>query len=172
MGYSKSKRAIRKVESYLQQMVSAVGEIQFADDNPSELAYRIREGYNAARNFALADNQQPVEPYASYQALGAKFIIRVKGNAVICEPRDMLPSFRPKESLGQVNIPDVVDTLGVLGAAIMHKAPLMVFPDATSETVDPSRINTWAKSNGYFLVVSDSHVTLTKNDPGALAWRP
>lgn len=172
MGYSKSKRAVRKVEPYLVQMVDAQGEIQFPAEEPSDFAYRLREGISASKEHALDQNKNPIEPFARYASLQAKYLIRVKGSMVVCEPRDIVPVARLRATLGHVNIPDVHDTLGIIGAAITHKAPVMIFPDYKSDIVDPRRIHAWAQSNGYFLVLSDAHLTLTKENPGELAWQP
>lgn len=172
MGYSKSKRAVRKVEPYLVQMVDAQGEIQFPAEEPSDFAYRLREGIYAAKENALDQQKNPVQPFAQYASLNAKYLIRVKGPMVVCEPRDIVPIARLRVTLGHVNIPEVHDTLGIIGAAITHKAPVMIFPDAKSELIEPRKVYTWAQTNGYFLVLSDAHLTLTKEDPGALAWKP
>lgn len=172
MGYSKSKRAIRRVEPYLEQMVAAEGEISFPAEEPSDFAYRLREGIKASTHFALDERKQPIEPYADYAGLSAKYLIRVKGPLVVCEPRDVVPIARLRSSLAQVSIPDVSETLGIIGAAITHKAPSMVFPQANAQTVKADRLFVWAQANGYFLVVGDNHVTLTKQDPGELAWNP
>lgn len=171
MGYSKSKRAIRRVEAYLAQMVKSEAEIQFPAEEPSDFAFKLREGIKASRHFAVEDNH-PVEPYASYSRLMTKFIIRVKGPMVICEPRDVVPLVKLRQTLGQVSIAEVKDTLGIIGAAITHKAPIMVFPNANKDTVEADRLNFWATNNDYYLVIAENHVTLTKENPGELAWRP
>lgn len=172
MGYSKSKRAIRRVEPYLEQMVHADAEIQFPAEEPSDFAFKLREGIKASKEYALDVEKQPVEPYISYSGLMSKFIIRVKGPLVICEPRDVIPLARLRQTLGQVSLPEVKDTLGIIGAAITHKAPIMVFPNANASSVEADRLNFWASNNDYFLVITDNHVTLTKENPGELAWKP
>lgn len=172
MGYSKSKRAIKKVQPYLEQMVAADGKIEFPVDDASDFAYSLREGIRASVHFALDNENNPQEPYASFSRLASKFIIRTKGSTVICEPRDIVPIVRLRESMGIMSIPDVVETLGIIGAAIQHKANQIVFPDASSATVDPIPLYNWAKDHEYYVIISDEHVTLTKNDPGELAWSP
>lgn len=158
MGYSKSKRVIRRVETYLQQMVDARGQIEFPADDAARFAYELREGINASRHFAATGE----EPFISYAKLHPKYVIRTKGTRVICEPRDVILSVKA-QTLGQVSIPDVVDPLGIIGAAIMHKAPIMIFPDASDETIiDKSKLQTWCEKNSYELIVADNHVTLTR----------
>lgn len=163
---------MRKVEPYLQQMVQAEGEIQFPAEEPGDFAYKLREGIEASKHHALDHLKRPIEPFISYAGLKSKYLIRVKGPLVICEPRDLVPIARLKTALGQVAIPEVIDTLGIIGAAITHKAPILVFPDAKEASVDCNRLSFWASQNGYYLVVGDNHVTLTKADPGSLAWHP
>lgn len=172
MGYSKSKRAIKRVEPYLQQMVAADGGVEFPVNDPLAFSYQLRDGIKAAKEFAYDALQKEVEPYCSYARLNTKFIIRVRGTVIVCELRDVVPVVKLRESMGTMSIPDVEDTLGVIGAAIKHKAPEMVFPSANKDTVAAVMLFKWASSNGYFLVIADNHVTLTKNDPGDLAWKP
>jgi hypothetical protein len=172
VGYTKSKRAIKHVEIYLQQLVVAKGSVEFPVDDASKFAYYLREAFKVAKLFAKDEAGNLVQPFADYAALHARFIVRVKGNTVVCEPRDDVTIPTLREQFTQINIPDVKDTLGIIGAAIKHKASTMVFPHASKETIDAGRVFHWASNNEYFLVVSENHVTLTKIDPGELAWHP
>lgn len=154
MGYSKSKRAIRRVETYLQQLVAAESKIDFPGEDTAKLAYYIREGITASRAFTSEG-----EPYISYARLNAKFVVRVKGSVVSCEPRDEV---NIPAGLGHVSIPDVSDTLGIIGATIKHKASLIIFPDATIHSVDMTRLTSWGEKNGYLVIADDERVVLEK----------
>lgn len=164
MGYTTSKRAIRRVEPYLQQMLAADGVVEFPSDDAARFAYALREGIQVSKKFAIdPSTRQPVEPYASYQSLNARFIIRVKNNTVVCEPRDVVAVLATRREIS-VAIPDVTDTLGIIGAVVMHHAPVMVFPDANEASVDENRLRAWATEKGYEVTVADNHVTLARND--------
>lgn len=172
MVYSRSKKSIKKVELYLQQLVASDKDIDFPTEDPLKFAYKLREGINASRFFALDPDGNVNESYAAYSRLNSKYIIRIEGQIVKCELRDVVPVVKLRESMSTMSIPEVSETLGIIGAAIQHKVPELIFPDASEDTVDPLAIYNWAQHNGYFLIVAESHVTLTKNNPGELAWNP
>lgn len=159
MGYAKSsKRPIKRVEELLKQMVNANGsEIRFKVQDAEETAYRLREAFASARFFATHG-----EPYISYANLKAKYVVRSNGNIVTCEPREYVPSMQVKKEMATVTIPGVKDTLGIIGAAITHKAPCMVFSDASESTVNEKVLENWTEQNAYSYDIADNHVTLTK----------
>lgn len=155
MGYSKSKKSIRRVQHYLDQMVIAEGNVEFASAEPTRLIYYIRDGIKAAQHFSEASN---------YARLSAKFVIKAGPGKVICELRDVLPLMR-HQMKSEVSIPDVVDPLGIIGAAIKHHADIMIFPDASHDTIlDKTPIQNWADKNGYQLIMAIDHITLEKKD--------
>lgn len=160
MGYAKrSKRPIKRVEDILKQMVKAEGEIRFKVEDAEETAYRIREAFAASKHFASHG-----EPYVSYANLKAKFVIRSNGNIVTCEPRDYVPSMQVRNELATVTIPGVKDVLGIIGAAIAHKSPRMLFPDAVLSFSDLERLAVWGEKNHYKLNSTEAGITLTRDD--------
>jgi len=163
MGYSKSKKAVRRVQSYLEQMVKAETNIEFPSAEPSKLAYYIRDGIKAARNFP--------EVVGTYARLNSKYVIKSGPGKVICELRDVLELTR-QGIRSQVSIPNVVDAIGIIGAAITHKADEMIFPDATLDTiVNITPLKKWAEKNDYNLIITLDHITLEKNDGANSAQR-
>jgi hypothetical protein len=95
------------------------------------------------------------------------------GKKVIAEPRDIMPLDTIRAGMGRMVLHDLSDVLEVVGAALMHKAPEMFFPDADDFTPEElSQLYAWASKNEYFIIPSDDGVTLTQNDPGDLAWKP
>lgn len=163
MTYSKSKRPINKVKTYLDQMVAAKGDLEFPADDPGKFAYSLREGIGASKSFAVTETGERVEPFASYSTLASKFVIRSKGSVVVCELRDSLPGTIQKDTLAKVSIPNVDNALGIIGAVLMHKAPCMVFPNASLATIsDPEKFVKWANTQNYVVTWSDNHVTLTR----------
>lgn len=159
MGYSSSIRTVKRVEIYLQQMLNSTENIEFPVEDASKFAYQLRDGIRTAKKLSVDKHGMPVEPFATYQRLSAKYIVRTRNNRVVCELRDVVPTV---QLLGKLNLPGIVDTLTIIGAAIKHKAPVMVFPDASSKTVDETRLKLWAVDHGYDTVVSDNHVTLER----------
>lgn len=172
MAYSKSPRAVQRVKKYLDEMLREDAQIEWLDENPAKLAYRINDGFAAARHLAVDRDKRPVEPYATYSRLKSKFIIRVGAGRVIAEPRDVVPLQTVRAGMSRVTLHELSDVMEIVGAVIKHKAPEMFFPDADAEQINLSQLYAWASRNGYFIIPSDDGITLTQNDPGDIAWMP
>jgi hypothetical protein len=174
MGYSHSTRAVQRVKNHLDEMLRSDKKLEWADPDPTRLAYRINDGIAAARHNAFDRDKRPIEPYVTYARLKAKFIIKIEGTKVVAEPRDVMPLEIVRAGMGKMVVNEVQDVLEVVGAAIMHKAPEMFFPDADAldEREDLPQLYAWASKNGYYIIPSEDGVTLTQNDPGEIAWTP
>ena len=172
MGYSKAIRAFNRVRNYLDEMVDKNEPIVWPTDDAATLAYNIREGIKVARDRVLDEQYPNRESFKPFAALKAKYIVRVKGLTVVAEPRDFAPQLSANAVLNRMVIEEVVGPLEIVGAAIKHKAPEMFFPSADLTTEDLERVYTWSSKHEYFIVFSDVGVTLTKTDPGEIAWHP
>lgn len=170
MGYSKHIRAFNRVKHILDALLTT--NAHFEVNSPpgmdaSKFAYYIREGIFCAE-YHYKQGKENFKPYAE---LKLKYTFKAQNQVVKCTPR--LDLLTPIETLARMNISGVSSTIAVLGAAIMHKAPEMHFPQASIETINPETLAKWAEQNGYFLVVEGNNsITLTKQDPGDLAWKP
>lgn len=171
MGYSKSLRALQRVRNYLDEMVSSEGKLTWLHSDPPKLSFWIREGIQVARRHALDKDKKPVEPYAAYARLLSKYVIRMEGNKVIADPRDVIPMETVRESLNKMVLHGVNDEFSIMGAAIMHKAEELFFPDATDETCDLAALYNWTSKNGYNIIPSEDGITLTRRDVGDIAWK-
>ena len=172
MGYSKSIRAFNRVKGFLDEMVAKNEPIVWPASDPSKLAYYIREGIKVAKDRANDEKHPTRETYRPFSSLSSKYLLRVKGGTVIAEPRDMLPELIASAVLSRMVIEDVVDPLEIVGAVIKHKAPELFFPSADLSLDTLQRVYAWSSKHDYFIVVSDIGITLTKTDPGEIAWQP
>jgi hypothetical protein len=170
MGFSKSPRAVQRVKNYLEDMLRSDTQIEWVSTDPSKLAYQLHDGLAAARHLAVDRDKKPVEPYATYSRLKAKFILRIAVGKVIAEPRDIVPIESVRAGMNRMVLHELSDVLEIVGAAIAHKALEMFFPDATDTNLP--QLYAWAMRNGYFIIPSDDGLTLTQNDPGDIAWAP
>lgn len=170
MGYSKSPRAVKRVQNYLDEMLRSESFIEWAHEDPHKLAYWINDGLAAARANAIDRDRRPVEPFASYSRLKAKYIIKIKAGKVVAEPRDIVPLEIMRSGMGRMIIRDVSDALEILGAVMTHNAPDMFFPDGQESAIP--QLYAWGSRNGYFIIPSDDGITLTQTDPGDIAWAP
>lgn len=172
MGYSKSPRTIQRVKNHLDQMVASTDRLEWPDKNPAKLSYWIRDGINAAKRFAVDSERKPVEPYASYARLATKYIIKLGDGKVVAELRDVIPLPIETTGTGKMVLNDLLSEFELVGAAAQHQAPEMFFPDADEESCNMELLHNWCSNNGYFIVANSSGITLTKADPGELAWKP
>jgi hypothetical protein len=170
MGYGKSIRAFNRVKGYLDEMVSKNQVITWQVDDPAKTSYNIREGIKVAKERAHDESYPNKDAFKPYASLLAKFIVRVKGVTVVAEPRDIIPEMTASTALHRMVVEDVSDPLEIVGAAIKHKVPELFFPSADLSDEALSRIYAWSSKHDYFIVASDVGVTLTKTDPGEIAW--
>lgn len=170
MGYSKHVRAVERVKPILERLVRAQSRVEWESANPADDAYKIREGIYSASTRALL-NGQPNEPYYSFSQLQQKYVFRTAANRVIAELRDVVPVIALKEAHSTMTLVGVRDEFEVVGAALTHEAHKMHFPDVNEESCDLWSLYEWTSKNGYYMVVGEG-VTLTRDDPGALAWKP
>ncbi len=168
MGYSKSPKAILRVKSHLDMLVASTKRVTFTSNDPAELAYRIQNGMFAAKY--QVEHEKKGEPFITYAKLKSKYIIKIGNGVVVAEPRDIELSLAEAAGMERMVLPQVTETLAVIGAAIQHQASEMYFPDAGEEIVP--QLYAWASSNKYYIIPSDDGITLTRNDPGELAWNP
>lgn len=169
MGYNRTKKSIERVRPFLDQLVVGTTNLEWASNNPTKLAYYIREGVKASTAFAISEG----EPYLSYSQLAAKYILRTTDTRVIADLRTVLPDVVVKAAHSNMNIMGVTNVLEAIGAAIKHGASKMSFPDMNAEDIseeDLIKLFNWCQANGYYIVLGDV-LSLTKDDPG-VAWTP
>lgn len=174
MGYSTSIRAFNRVKRYLDEMVSKNEQLVWEAPDAAKLAYYIREGIRIAKG-RVSDSKTPkqnLDFFQPYSSLSAKYVVRVKDNNVVAEPRDLIPQLAASEVLRRMVIEEAENPLEIVGALIKHKAPEMFFPNGDESPENLAKIYAWSSKNDYFIVASDVGVTLTKTDPGEIAWRP
>lgn len=172
MGYSKSIRAFNRVKKYLDEMVEKQEVLSWPAEDSAKLAYYIREGIKVAK-LRAADNEYPNrEQFKPYISLSAKFVVRDKGKQVVAEPRELVPTISASEALKKIVLEDVIEPLEVVGAVIKHKSDIMFFPEADLDSNSLEKIYGWTSRHDYFIVVSDVGITLTRTDPGEIAWHP
>ncbi len=170
MGYGTSKKTIQKVQLFLDQMVAADENIVWTDKEPNKLAYKLHAGIYVARHFfAFDENKKSIEPYHTYAHLEEKYIIRVGSGTVTAELRIAIPILAT-QTIG-MRFDGLSSMLQVVGAVIKHKAPEMYFPSADLTPDEIIRIYTWASKNEYYIIKGDG-ITITRKDPGELAWKP
>lgn len=171
MGYSTNIKAVQRVEQFLKQMSETQDTLIWNAENPSRLIYYIREGIFASAHRAVDSAGGPIEPYHTYSQLNAKYVLKTGNGRIIARPRVLLPiAASAHQSMNVMNIPRVSETLEVIGAVLTHKAEEMHFPDA--KVVDLNAIYRWTSVNNYHILFNQSGLSITRRDPGEIAWKP
>lgn len=169
MGYSTSIRAFNRVRNYLDEMRGNTARLSWRVPDPGKTAYQIREGIKVAK---LRTREKPDE-FRDYASLASKYIIRSGEGEVIAEPRDLVPEITPSQAISsRMTLPNLESNLEIVGAVITHKIADMFFPDADSSDENLVSIYSWSSKNGYHIIKSDVGITLTKNEPGDIEWKP
>jgi hypothetical protein len=165
MGYYKSQNAILKVKTFLDAMVKADSDLEFAvnpDQEPSKIAYAIRQGIKAAAGYGIKE----------YAGLGGKYIVRSQPGKVLLELRNKLPMEMFKKAISNIVITEAHNLTQVVGAAVKHAADEMYFPNANIEENGLTQLYAWTTTKGYKIIKNDVGITLTKKEVGELEWKP
>lgn len=166
MPYARSRKAILRVESILRELLAAEDDIVYQSLEPQKLSYHIHEALKSAAVYP---------EYAHYAPLRDKFTIRLRAGKVVAElkHKQLVALKVVREQLSKMTVPEVNTVLGIVGAAVTHKASEMYFPDAQLDDSNLRTLENWATPAGYFIVNNyDKGVTLTKVNPGEMAWQP
>jgi hypothetical protein len=155
MGYSKSIDAFKKIQPMLDQLLTLEGSFVIPTERPDRLAYQIREGMYALKFNAVPDGEL-------YEEFMRRYAIKIKSREVFFELKNQpLQISEIRTTMQELVLPNLVQPLAIVGAAIKHKAPIMHFPDADVEGVET--IKMWADNNSYEVEVKDG-VTMRRND--------
>lgn len=166
MGYNLSRGPIVRMERYLQDMAEAKKTFVWLTDNPSSLAYRIREALAGAKHH---------EEFAHYDKLRHIFKIREEEGAVkaVYVGAEYSHPVLPEKLTVDLAI---TSALGVVGAAIKLGAQTdeVHFTNADLSKEESKTLYTWTQTNDWtYIDHYDGTLTLTKSKVDAdLIWRP
>lgn len=171
MAYSRSTKAVDRVVKQLDKLVDANEDVVWLTADPTKLRYRLHEAFSVIERYPAKFN--------SYLGIKDKFVIRVRPNKVVAELRtpevvedSNLNVEKFNRTISTLLIPDVNTHIAIVGAVIANRAvDELHFPQAFLDDESLAKLFGWTSSNGYHIVRGNG-LTLTKNDPGELAWKP
>lgn len=166
MPYTRSRGAVQRVEPILRELLTATDDVIYQSLEPQKLSYQLHEALKSAGIYP---------EYAHYSALRDKFTIRLRAGKVVAEikHRPLVALKVVTDPHSKMTIPEVNTVLGIVGAAVTHKAGEIYFPDAKLDESNLLTLSGWATPAGYFIINNyDNGVTLTKTDPGVVSWTP
>lgn len=163
VGYSQNEAAINRVQALLDQMVVTDTDLSWPTKDAHMLGYHLREAMTLAKRIGKSP----------YDTLKDKFTIRNRGDRVVAELKVKEGIEALQSLMSKVELSDVTSTVEIVGAAIVHsQATELYFPDAVLTDEDKLALWKWSSKNEYYIIVAEIGVTLTKKDPGEVAWTP
>lgn len=166
MGYSKSERAISRMEPYLDSLVKTEKSITWQAREPIKFAQYLREAFNVAESIK----------HDRFRNLKKQFKIKVDQakNLVIAEPKVNEQSELAIiiKHIAKIAIPDVNTISGIVGALISNKGYDEIhFPDAHLPNHELAQLYKWTQLQAYKIVIDVDGTTITKNEAAA-EWKP
>ena len=192
MGYGTSRRIVIRMLGHL-KVLEKRATIQFAAENPSRLAYALREALYASQFYP---------DMKRFWELRRKYRFDVREGCVVAryeeidKPLDEFefavvdakvigetPASRAddlgaiaQEALSQATLPGVSTLDAVIGGVLKYSAQCeeVYFPDAILTEAEKERLYRWATGDGWKIVDNEEEgITLTqKGVPEAIVWKP
>lgn len=153
MAYTSSVNAILRVREHLDTLVNSKTSFEWRVSNPQKFAYQLREAFKVARQYK--------EQYPHFANLSDRFIIRVTKNTVFAQMKEVL-DVQPI-ALGKITIDNARSPMEVVGAALMHKAPIMHFPNASLDPNDVNKLQKWAEISEYSCNIANDNNGIVLN---------
>ena len=116
-------------------------------NEPTKFAYNLREAFSVIKRFR--------SQYPRYADVVDNFTFRVNGKTVVAVLRN--PMTAQHIASARVTISNAVSAMEIVGAALMHKASAMHFPNASMNPEEVSKVKRWATVSGYVVEPSTSN---------------
>jgi hypothetical protein len=192
LGYATSRRTVIRMLGHL-KVLEKRATIQFAAENPSRLAYAIREALFAAQFYP---------DFIRFKELRKKYRFEVREGCVIARYEEMDKSVDEfefavvdakvigetaasraddlgalaQEALSTATLPGVSTLDAVIGGTIKYSPQCeeVYFPDAILTENEKERLFRWAVGEGWKIIDNEEDgITLTqKGVPEAIVWKP
>lgn len=164
-----TRNAVDRMAHYLEILTeSEMDKIFFESDNPSQLAYRLREAIFTAGKYT---------EFSQFQRLSGEYKVSVLINGVECvrSVRDGQHVASPARKVGTVHLPEITSLTGLLGAAIRFgHADELVFGNVSLHSGDKLRLYEWTGQRDWqYIDHEGAGITLTKREVDEdLLWEP
>lgn len=161
MPYSRNPKTVENWKAYLDQLLNSSTDIAWESANTHMLGYYLRQAMTIAQ-------KQKIAPY---EGLKDKWTIRDRGDRILAELKSRAPIETLKRADAKLILAGLVDLPEIVGACIEHKADEMYFPEGVLDEQQTKVLYLWSSKNGYHIIIGNG-VTVTKTDPGDIAWVP
>lgn len=190
MGYSTSRRTVTKMIGHL-RLLEKRATIKFNTDDPSRLAYHLREALHAA---TFHDSFKPIAQLRDYYVFEVHpgFVIarwtgvskkenlagRLNAQIMSQDPNALAAEWGDEmdEALSGTTITEVSTLDEIIGAMIKYGRTVdeVYFPDSGLNVHDKERLYRWAVAEKWSMIDSEEEgLTLTQKDvPAEICWLP
>ncbi len=169
MGYSKNPIAIDRMSKFLDLMFDSDAVLEWETPDPNKLTYYLRDAIAAAEKILRTDPENV--RMLNYASLKGKFIIRIKGNKVIAEPRNALPmAVSQVKKLKSVYLPDITSLSAIVGAVAKYivgegKEQLKI-PNYELDKEELDQLGSYLTAKFLTLIITDDDELVIGEDNG------
>lgn len=178
MGYNTTIGPPRRMEEFLERLKKHRKTMEFATQNPSSLAYKLREAIYASQFHDRYEHYHELNSLYTFEERAGKVVAQYRGvdpkqvETKEGEPLEPEPApERPAMTVGEAKTLE-----GVVGAAMQHGGGTeeIRFPNAILPTRQKEKLFAWAAENDWEIIDQDEGgLTLTRKDvPSEITWRP
>lgn len=169
MGYSSNPATIDRVEPFLELMFNTDSALEWETPDPQKLAYYLREGIAAAAKILQKDPTN--EKMQNFVSLRAKFVIRIKGNKVVAEPRNALPmAVTQVKKLKAVYLPDITTLSQIIGAVakymIEENKEQIKIPNYELTEIELEQLSQYLEAKSLVVNITDDELVIGESDGG------
>ncbi len=170
MSYTRTPRAVTRVQQILEDLLRVDGAREWLARDSGKLAYQVREAFAAAER---------IPEFRRFAILRERFVIRSRDGKVIAEPRVKSPFEAPVATVfGKVSLEGISTAQQAIGAVIKHNIEEIHLPDFPSMPPDDvselQLLFKWTSTNEIYIVNHfGAGITLTRRRPvPELEWTP
>lgn len=151
-------------------MFESDSTLEWETPDPNKLTYYLRDAIAAAEKILAADPENV--RMQNYVSLKGKFIIRIKGNKVVAEPRNALPmAVSQVKKLKSVYLPEISSLSEVVGAVAKYivgenKEQLKI-PNFDLTEDDIQKLGLYLKGKSLTVNIIDDELVIGEDNGGS-----
>lgn len=177
MGYNKTIGPPRRMKEFLEKLLSRKRSMSFATDNPSSLAYKLREAIHASQFHDKYEHYHRVSSLYKFEEHPGE----VRAVYVGVKPRTVKEgedgeAEQEAPERPAMNVEEVQTLEGVVGAAMEYGGSTdeIRFPNAVLPPGQKEKLFAWTDENDWRIIDQDEGgLTLTRRDvPEEITWSP
>lgn len=175
MGYNKSYGPIRRMQKYLDALLSSRRTMDFAAQEPAKLAYRLREAIAASEEWDRYEKYTVLKDWYRFECeeghVRARYQLRVEP----IEMKSKASETREVSTMPEVTVTEATTVTAVVGAGLKFNSHDEIrFPNAVLTPEEKLTLWKWCQTSGWEIIDhEEAGLTLTRKDVSeAILFRP